>query len=249
MERTDVPRASAKSKTPRSKAAARRAKIRVGFIGAGGIARHHYQQLMATKQAELVALCDPSQASLDRFTQQFPETASVPQFKTYRKMLDSLPMDAVEIHSVHTVHFRQAMDALDRNLHVLVEKPMVCKVLHAEQLIRKARARKKVLLVSYQRHYGGAYRYVREAIAKGAIGPVHFVVAVQAQNWLPITTTWRGDPKYSGGGQLNDSGSHLVDIVLWMTGLKPAEGSNSALAWLARVIAKRLHQLRVAPRA
>jgi predicted dehydrogenase len=217
-----VRKAASKSK-PASKAPARRGKVRVGFIGAGGIARHHYKQLMATGKAQLVALCDPSRQSLDRFTEQYPETAGLPQFKTYKAMLDAVPMDAVEIHSVHTAHFRQAMDALDHNLHVLVEKPMVCTVPHAKQLLAKARAKRKVLLVSYQRHYAGAYRYVRDAIAKGVIGPVHFVTAAQAQNWLPITSTWRGDPKYSGGGQLNDSGSHLVDIVLWMTGLKPAE--------------------------
>jgi len=203
--------------------ALRRGKIRVGFIGCGGIAHPHYQQLIDTKKVELVALCDTSQESLDRFTGHFPETAKLPAFKSYHKMLDTVEMDAVEIHTPHTLHFRQAMDALDRSLHVLVEKPMVCTVRHAKQLIKKARDKRKVLLVSYQRHYGGAYRYVREAIAKGAIGPVHFVSAVQAQNWFPITRTWRGDPKWSGGGQINDSGSHLVDIVLWMIGLKPAE--------------------------
>jgi predicted dehydrogenase len=223
MERIEVPRASTKSKTSPARASRRRRKIRVGFIGAGGIARHHYRQLLATNQAEVVALCDPSKESLARFVEQFPETASLPTFKSHRKMLDAVEMDAVEIHSPHTLHFRQAMDALDHGLHLLVEKPMVCRVTHARQLLAKAQAKRKVLLVSYQRHFGGAYRYVREAIAAGRIGPVHFVSATQAQNWLPITHTWRGDPKLSGGGQLNDSGSHLVDIVLWMTGLKPAE--------------------------
>ena len=45
-----------------------------------------------------------------------------------------------------------------------------------------------------------------------------------AQDWCG--RTWRGDPKYSGGGQINDSGSHYQDILLWMTGLLPvsAEG-------------------------
>lgn len=34
---------------------------------------------------------------------------------------------------------------------------------------------------------------------------------------------WRGDPRFSGGGQPNDSGSHLQDIFLWMTNALPAE--------------------------
>jgi len=40
-----------------------------------------------------------------------------------------------------------------------------------------------------------------------------------AQDWP--APSWRGDPKYSGGGQINDSGSHYQDILLWMTDLLP----------------------------
>ena len=59
-------------------------------------------------------------------------------------------------------------------------------------------------------------------LAAGAIGPVRLVTAVLARPWLTTLgqaeSTWRFDPKVSGGGILADAGDHLVDALLWTTG-------------------------------
>lgn len=197
-------------------------KVRVGFIGCGGIATGHFKRLLEVPECEVVALNDTSEQSLKRFVERVPQAAGLPTYSDYKQMLDEVGLDAVEIATPHTLHFEQALEALDRGLHVLLEKPMVCCVEHAKQLIARAQEKDLVVLISYQRHYDGGYRYVREAIGNGVLGKVHFVSAMQAQNWYP-GPGWRGDPALSGGGQLNDSGSHLVDILLWTTGLAPAE--------------------------
>ncbi len=125
----------------------------------------------------------------------------------------------MQIASPHTLHFPQIMDSLDAGLHVLTEKPMVCSVAHARQVIAKAEEAGKILCISYQRHFQGAFRYMREAFQKGDIGELVFMSALQGQRWLQGTAgTWRQDPALSGGGQLNDSGSHLLDIILWVAG-------------------------------
>jgi predicted dehydrogenase len=62
--------------------------------------------------------------------------------------------------------------------------------------------------------------YIREQIQSGALGNLQYIAALQSQGWLRGTKgTWRQSLALSGGGQLNDSGSHLVDILLWTTGL------------------------------
>lgn len=199
-------------------------KIRVGFIGCGGIARGHFMRMSAIPQVEIVALNDTSPKSIERLIERCPQAAGLPVYSDYKEMLDKVPLDAVEIATPHTLHFEQAMAALDHDLHVLLEKPMVCSVAHAKALMKKAEEKGKVVQISYQRHFGGAYRYVREAIARGEIGPVHFVTAQQSQEWYKSQQgAWRQSLALSGGGQLNDSGSHLLDIVLWMTDLVPAE--------------------------
>ena len=175
-------------------------------------------------EAEVVALCDVDQASLQRAKERHSQVAELPEFTHYQEMLEQVELDAVEISTPHTLHFEQIMAALDRGLHVLTEKPMVCTVDHARQVIAKAEETGKIVMISYQRHLQAQYRYVRNQIAAGELGDIQFISALQDQKWYQGTIgLWRQQMALSGGGQLNDSGSHLLDIALWMTGLEVAE--------------------------
>jgi len=199
-------------------------KINVGIIGVGGIAQGHIGRLLGTGRVNIPTICDISDTMIERTNEHFPRLAKRWHvYDDYRKMLKQEELDAVSINTPHTLHFEQVTAALRHDLHVLIEKPMVCTVEHAEKVLRAVKRRKKVVMISYQRHFQPPYRYVREQIGTGKYGPVHFVSALQSQDWVPITRYWRGDPALSGGGQLNDSGSHLIDIILWMTELEPAE--------------------------
>jgi len=194
------------------------AKVRIGFIGAGGIARAHMRRLADIEEAEVVAFAEPSQASLARMAEDFPEISTRPVFSDYRDMLAKVELDAVEIHTPHTLHFEQGMAVLKAGLHLLMEKPMVCTTPDAHALIEAGKGR--VFMVSYQRHFQGPYVYMRDQVQSGALGSVQYVAALQAQNWRRSQKgKWRQVKALSGGGQLNDSGSHLIDILLWITGL------------------------------
>ena len=197
------------------------AKIRMGFIGCGGNASSHIGRCLEIPEVEIVALCDVSDASIDRARERNPRVAELPVFRDYQEMLAQIAMDAVQISTPHTTHFDQIMDSLDRGLHVLTEKPMVCSVEHAEQVIEKSRQTGKILMIAYQRHLTPHFRYVRNQIMAGELGEIQFVSALQDQGWYRGTMgSWRQRLALSGGGQLNDSGSHLLDIILWMTGLE-----------------------------
>jgi predicted dehydrogenase len=198
-------------------------KLRIGFIGAGSIAVGHAKRLAATGLAEVVALADPNEQSIERLKQQCPEASAARAFRDYTQMLDSMALDAVEILSPHTLHAEQILAALGRGLHVLCEKPMTCTVEEARQVIARRDETGKILMISYQRHYHPAYRYMRELATGGKLGRLNALVLVLTQEWLRATAgTWRQDPMLSGGGQLNDSGSHIVDMMLWCTGLQPS---------------------------
>ena len=199
-------------------------KIRVGFIGCGGNASGHVGRVLAMEECQVAALCDVSQDSIDRCKERNPAAADVPVYSDYLQMLDEVELDAVEISTPHTLHYEQIITALDRGLHVLTEKPMVCTVEHAESVIEKAEASGKVLMISYQRHLMPRFRFVRQEILAGELGDIQFISALQDQKWYEGTMgSWRQSLALSGGGQLNDSGSHLLDIVLWMTGLAVEE--------------------------
>jgi predicted dehydrogenase len=74
-------------------------------------------------------------------------------------------------------------------------------------------------MVSYQRHFQAEFRYIKAKIDSGESGKVQYISVLQSQEWLrAVKGTWRQLASLSGGGQLNDSGSHVLDIILWTTG-------------------------------
>ena len=201
-------------------------KLRLGFIGCGGIMHGHIKRSLDTGEVSVVAMVDPDPTRIAKMVEKFPELKDVPVFPDYKEALDKVPMDGVQIASPHTVHFEQAMAAMDHGCHCLIEKPMVCTTPDAKALIAKADEKKRVVVLSYQRHYQPQYRYIKQVVDSGQLGDVTFVAALQCQNWKRgVAGTWRHDPALSGGGQLNDSGSHLIDIILWTTSLEPKEVS------------------------
>ena len=201
-------------------------KVRMGLIGCGGNMGGHLGRLMKMQDVEVVALADPSEASFARLFARVPEAEQLPRFADHREMLAGVEMDATEISTPHTLHFEQIMDSLDKGLHVLTEKPMVCTVDHAFQVMDKAEEVDRVLMVSYQRHLSPTFRFMRNQIQAGEIGEVQFIQAMQDQHWYENQQgKWRQVHALSGGGQLNDSGSHLLDIVLWMVDQAPTRVS------------------------
>jgi predicted dehydrogenase len=203
-------------------------KVRVGIIGCGGIAiSSHMTHLSQIPEAEIVGLADTNPEQIKLTKERRPELVDVPGFSTHQEMLEKVPMDAVVIATPHTMHYSQIKDAFDAGMHILCEKPMVCTVQDANEVISWFNSDpKRIGVIGYQRRYSGLFRYMRDSIAAGDLGKVQYVSVLQCQEWLNISNnTWRSDPALSGGGQLNDSGSHVMDILLWLTGLKPKKVS------------------------
>src|SRR5438105_11929012 len=195
-------------------------KVRVGIIGTGGIAQGHIRRLLANPEADVTALCDIRPEALAKTVERNPTLAEVPQFPDFREMLAAGNLDAVQVCTPHTTHYEQTMESLDRGLHVLSEKPMVCTVAHAHDVLRQIESTGKIFVLNYQRHYQPEFLYIRDKIASGEYGAVQFVQGLQGQEWLRgVAGTWRQDPALGGGGQLNDSGSHMLAVLLFATGL------------------------------
>ncbi|HZH60546.1 MAG TPA: Gfo/Idh/MocA family oxidoreductase [Metabacillus sp.] len=198
-------------------------KLKLGFIGTGGIAHLHAKQMLDEKSIEISAIADPSTHNRERFRTTFHLTG-VDQYSDHEEMLEEVVLDAVVICSPHTLHKQHVVDALEHQCLVLVEKPMACSVEESALLIELAKEKGKILQVSYHRHFEPPFLYIRNAISEGIIGKLSSVSASLYQEWGHLSKdTWRQEPALSGGGMLMDSGSHIIDVLLWTTGLKPLE--------------------------
>jgi predicted dehydrogenase len=198
--------------------------VRIGIIGTGGMARHHMGQMSQLAGVTITALCDTDPEQIERSVEKYPVLDGAFTTADYKELLARADVDAVLIATPHTQHFTQAIDAIDADKHVLLEKPMVCRVEDAHALLKHLEGHKKVFALAYQRHAMGQFAYMHEKITSGELGKVTFISALQCQEWKVSTKgKWRQIPELSGGGQINDSGSHLLDILLWLTGLTVAQ--------------------------
>jgi len=195
--------------------------VNVAFIGTGGVSAGHIKRMRDNPSAKIVALCDTNKKALKERAKLVGR--KLPFYSDYEAMLAKEDIDAVVICTPHTLHYQQAMDCLDRGIHVLVEKPMVCSVDKAKKLLAKAEEVGKTLMVSYQRHYQPEFLWAHDAIQEGKLGNIFYISSYLSQNWAGITSTWRGRKELSGGGELMDSGSHIVDIVCYLSQLQPVE--------------------------
>ena len=200
--------------------------LRIGMIGCGGNGRGHLKAFSAHPESQVVALVDPAKGMIARARREIPGLADAPAFTDYRKMLKEVELDAVAISTPHTQHTAQVIDALNAGLHVLCEKPLTCSVADTKKVVAKARAKRRQVVVAYQRRWEAMRRFSRSFIRSKEFGKPLFIQSFLSQGWLLATKgKWRQKPELSGGGQLNDSGSHLVDMIFWTMPSKPVEVS------------------------
>ena len=201
--------------------------LRIGFIGTGGIARGHGKRLRMIEGVEIAALVDPSEKSLAAFSEAvFNGDGRPPVYRNHREMLEKEKLDAVMVCTPHTLHYDQIMESLDAGLHVLSEKPLVCTEDETSSIIDKSGKTGRHVMVSFQRRFRGAYRRMKEIIHDPEFGNVNFVSAYVSQGWLTSQAgTWRQQLSLSGGGQLNDTGAHIIDMMMWMLEDEAAEVS------------------------
>ena len=195
-------------------------QLRIGIVGVGGLGYLQAKTFSGIDGVSVVGAADVSPEARRLFEEEF----GLPAYDHYRELLaeHGADLDAVSIVTPHTLHHEQAMACLRRDLHVLVEKPMVTDVGQAVELVETAAERDLVLQVGYQRHFDPAFRELRRVLRSGRIGDIHAVNCHLGQDWIEIhRDTWRANPALSGGGQLYDTGSHLIDALLWTTEAEP----------------------------
>jgi predicted dehydrogenase len=202
------------------------APLRVGVVGGGFIGTTVGGQFREHDGARVAALADVDETVLEEAGAELGVDTDA-RYTEYETMLEAEPLDAVLIGTPHTLHYEQVLAAIGRDLHVLCDKPLTTDLERARELVELDREREEVLMVGYQRHLYEAFRRARELWATEGREP-SWITAEVGQNWVDrFEGTWRRDPDLSGGGYLYDTGSHLLDCVLWSTGLTPEAVSAS----------------------
>ena len=203
----------------KTRSARPKTRLRVAIVGCGGMGAHHALNLFDIPEVRVTALCDVAKSKMNRYVKKFfaPRDVKPALYADYGKMLAAETLDAVSIVTPHTTHYPQARAALEAGLHVLSEKPIVTNTEHARELVTLAARKKRVLAIAFQAPVTPEFAYAANIIRRGELGPLQIVNTFVAQDWFrPMVGTWRQDPKHSGGGQLYDSGAHMLNSMMWL---------------------------------
>jgi len=120
------------------------------------------------------------------------------------------------------LHSSATIDLLKAGKHVLVEKPMAISAADAEAMVAAATRQGATLRVGYHHRFSHAHRRLREIVAGGELGKVGFFRIHMLVRYPALPPAWRRAASTSGGWAINDVGTHLIDLMLWITEL-PAD--------------------------
>lgn len=149
-----------------------------------------------------------------------------------KEALQPEKIDFVVIVTPNHTHYSIAKAFLKQKIHVVCDKPLTLETAEAEELKSIAADNGCLFTVTYTYTGYPAVKQARELITRGEIGDIRFVNAEYAQEWLatPLEkeghkqASWRMDPARTGvANSVGDIGSHVENIVSYVTGLKIKE--------------------------
>ena len=165
--------------------------IRLALVGCGGQGRSDLKGLLP-RGAQLVALCDPDPAQIEkaRADAKEPAGSAAKAYADYRRLLDEADrFDAVLIATPDHWHAPLCRAFLKAGKHIYCEKPLTHSVAEARELRERARAAQVVTQMGNQGSASPSLRRCTEIIRAGALGPIreiyHWGVGVTAQEGRP----------------------------------------------------------------
>ncbi len=192
-------------------------KLKIGIIGAGGIARSAHLPGYATMDnVELVAICD---IKIEK-AKEMAEKYNIPQvFENYMDLINLEGLDAIDICTPNYLHSIIAVAALEKGLHVFCEKPDAVSVAEAERMKAAAEKSGKVLMVMRNNRYLATSSYLKQYIEDGKMGEIYAArCGWQRRRGIPGKGGWFTTKEQSGGGPLIDLGVHMIDLTIWLMG-------------------------------
>ncbi len=183
-------------------------KVKIGFIGCGGIAQYHFGHLEKTPKAKVVAVCDKieerAQAAAARF--------KAKPYLVYAEMLEKEALDAVFVCVEPSAHDGMELMAIEKGCHLFVQKPMALDMAYARR-VRDALASKGLIsAVGFQCRYVETLPRVKAWLAGEKLG----MVSCFRLGGLPMVWWWR--QRRHSGGQVIEQTIHNYDILRYLLG-------------------------------
>jgi len=187
--------------------------VKVAIIGLGGVAQLiHLPNISKIKSVQLQSVAEIKASRRIAISEKF----NIPEhYKDHRELLDKSDVDAVIITTPTGLHKQVAIDCLNANKDVLVEKPIARNYKEAVSILQVAKKNNKKLMVGMNLRFRPDTILLKSLIQAGEIGEPFYARAV----WIRRQSSdekWFMKKEEAGGGVILDLGISLLDLSLWL---------------------------------
>jgi predicted dehydrogenase len=187
--------------------------MKAAVIGCGLIGKKRASAL--PDYVELVGCFDEVASVAVNFATEF----KTHNFKSIAELLDIKELGFVIIATRHDSLHSLAIAALNAGKHVFIEKPGAINYLEFKKVCEVARGNNLKVHVGYNHRHHPALKKAYEMLNNGSIGEVMFLRGRYGHGGrLGYEKEWRADKLKSGGGELIDQGTHLIDLSIGFLG-------------------------------
>ena len=182
--------------------------IKVGIVGLGRAGWSlHVEALRGREDFRIVDVADPNG---DRRKEASVELGCQVH-TTIDELLSATEAELVVVATPSITHETDGLKVLQSGRHCIQEKPMATSCQGALRLVEAARKADRKLFVHHQRRFSDEFQFLREIIDLGVLGRV-FEIKL-AWSGFARRNDWQ-TLKKNGGGNLNNTGPHIVDMGL-----------------------------------
>lgn len=189
--------------------------LKVGMAGIGGISGAHIPAWEAMEETELAALCDIRQECLEKYPDKHLYT-------DFREMLNAEQLDILDICLPTYLHADYAVQAMERGIHVICEKPVSLKAEDVERVYEAARRNNVKFMVAQVLRFWPEYELLKEIYDSGKYGKL-LSGSMSRLGGIPKWSwdNWMADEKRSGLVPF-DLHIHDLDFLVYAFG-KPED--------------------------
>jgi predicted dehydrogenase len=205
------------------------------IAGCGAISKTHLEALKEVSDTKIAALCDTNAEKLDIRAKEYGGNA----YSSLESMLDQEKIDVLHICTPHYLHVPMAIEALKRNVNVLMEKPVAISYEQYEELKKAEQSSKAKLGICFQNRYNGSVVKAKEILNSGSLGKVlgaRAIVTWSRNEAYYTQSGWRGQLAKEGGGVLINQSIHTLDLITYLLGTPESVSAISANFHLQNVI-------------
>ncbi|MBQ8228629.1 MAG: Gfo/Idh/MocA family oxidoreductase [Clostridia bacterium] len=187
-------------------------KFKIGIIGTGWIAESHIESYLQMEDCEIVAAADLIPGKAEKFIEKYGVTG-VNFYPSHKEMLDNEELDAVSVCTYNKTHAECTIYALEKGVHVLLEKPMCVTTEEAVEIMKAEKKSGKILSIGFQPRGDENMKMIKKIVQSGELGDIYYIqTGGGRRRGIPNSTFI--EERTAGIGAMGDIGCYSLDMVL-----------------------------------